>query len=204
MLGMSILSLPNYTVRNSIIVSSPGGITSFILLSLYETFLTGKLIAPSSPAKYRHVGDLVNAGAICFIDRLKNFSLQKSETDPAIVREFRKRGVLQKINCTFFYASLNNDSLPIDKVSMYVSEAPTGNRDMSQVYKMIMINTTQPEFQRGDRFYCDFVTLVGLMHELFQYDVRLMGEMVKIHRRLMPVDWCIIGTRTSGIIDSLN
>lgn len=117
--------------------------------------------------------------------RICHRRLLKSETDPAIVGEFRKGGVLQKLNSTFFDASLKNDSLPIDKVSAYVSEAPTGNRNMSQVYKMIMINTTQPEFQRWDRFYCDFVTLMGLMHELFQYDVRLMGEMVKIPRRLI-------------------
>ncbi|OXA53418.1 hypothetical protein Fcan01_11185 [Folsomia candida] len=68
---------------------------------------------------------------------------------------------------------------------MHFSESPTGNREISQIYKMVMSNSTEPEFQRGDRFYCDFIALGDVRHESFQYDVRLMGEMVTIHRRLM-------------------
>lgn len=101
------------------------------------------------------------------------------------MKEFENHGVLHKINSTFVDVSLVNTSTPIEEIAMHFSESPTGNREISQIYKMVMSNSTEPEFQRGDRFYCDFIALGDVRHESFQYDVRLMGEMVTIHRRLM-------------------
>ncbi|OXA53417.1 hypothetical protein Fcan01_11186 [Folsomia candida] len=64
------------------------GFASLILLSLYETFLTGLLIAPSPPEKYRHIGDLVEAGIKCFIDRLNpNFIKIETMGDSERIRE---------------------------------------------------------------------------------------------------------------------
>lgn len=50
------------------------GLVSLIIFSLYETFITGNLIAPQPPAKFRNVGDLIEAGFIFFIDNICKYT----------------------------------------------------------------------------------------------------------------------------------
>lgn len=175
-------------IRNFNRINITVGLISLVLLALYETFITGSLISPQPPVKFRHIGDLVNAGFIFLIDRLQYSGFLPIETLPDVREAFIKYGILSKLNSTFFDVALVNSSwlnVGETRAGMHFMESPAGNVEMSKIIKMLATNSSDHEFQRGDRLYCDFVTLGDIKHASFQYDTRLMGEMVKIHRRLM-------------------
>lgn len=164
------------------------GFISLVLLCAYETFISGRLIAPTPPIKFRHVGDLVNSGYKVDFDYAGNPRSPDIKTIHDVKEEFRKYGILHKLNSTFVDLSHVIDELRRGnretQFASHFMQSKLGNSEMFKIRRMQMTGTAE-EFKRGQEIYCDFVTLGNVRPVYFLYSTRLLGEMRKVHKQLM-------------------
>ncbi|OXA38628.1 hypothetical protein Fcan01_26611 [Folsomia candida] len=69
-----------------------------ILPSLYESIVTGKIISPSPPIEYLNLGEFINSSYKLIMNIDKASGINWMGIDPAIVFEFKKYAIINKIN----------------------------------------------------------------------------------------------------------
>lgn len=179
-----------------------GGFLTLILLSVYETFITGSLIAPSPPVRFRHIGDLVNSGYKVAYDYARNPEFDEVEKLNDVSEEFKRYGIRHKINSTFVNISMEIAQYLVGKpekmIATYYMGSKFANGEMARLQKLQVTKIPEQDVQRGQDIYCDFVTLGDVKPVSFRYSVPLMAEMHKVHRQLRG-DFFILGQGVLGL-----
>ncbi|OXA54902.1 hypothetical protein Fcan01_11393 [Folsomia candida] len=76
------------------------GLLSQLIPLLYESIITGKLLVPMAPDKFQYITDFVRTSYTIKYD-VESHIQNILQYDPGIRHEFKKCGVLDKINVTF-------------------------------------------------------------------------------------------------------
>lgn len=140
------------------------GLLSQLIPCLYESIITGKLLAPIAPHKFQDVGELVRNGYVINYD-IESYDKDMIWKEEGIIEEFKKGGVSNKLNDSFIYTSLNL----------------LANFYKTQRGKDTMVNMLSNE----DRFQCYLSARkepeVVLLSEEIELFVRLVKKRHKCH-----------------------